>query len=290
MSYERRAINLIFQMGKGSFGASGFDTVRLEGLRVACGIVKAGGVSMAQCQLRVYGMSLSDMNALSTLGKPLLDGRDNRVTVEVGTADGATVAFIGTIQEAYVDAQSAPDVAFIVHAFTGLLDALRPIAPSSFRGQADVSNIFAGLATQMGLTYENSGVSVQLSNPYFPGTALSQVQAAAQAANVNYLLDDGVLAVWPKGGSRGGAIPLLSPETGLVGYPQHTENGIRVTTLYNPAIQFGGRVQVESSLTPARGTWTVFSVQHELASELPGGPWFTTLDCSVLGYAQPLPR
>lgn len=291
MSLTRRYLNLTFALGKGSFGDGGFDTVEFTGLRSSATISKAGGVSMSQLQLRVQGMSLSDMNALSTLGKPLVDGRNNTVTIVAGSDDaGEGVVFTGTISEAWVDMADAPNGVFTVNAFTGLLDALKPIPASSFQGQADAATVLAGLATQMGVAFENNGVQVQLANPYFPGTALAQVKACAKAANIEYVLDGAVLAIWPKGGARGGAIPLLSPTTGLVGYPQHTENGIRLTTLFNPSITFGGQVQVESALTPAAGTWTVFSLAHELEAETPGGAWFTHLDCSVLGHAQPLPR
>ncbi len=292
MTLARRYINLTFALGQGNFGDSGFDTVEFTGLRTSATISKAGGVSMSQLQLRVNGMSMSDMNTLSTLGKPLVDGRNNSVTVVAGSEDaGEGVVFTGTISEAWVDMASAPDGVFIVNAFTGLLDALRPIPPSSFQGQADAATVLAGLAVQMGVSFENNGVQVQLANPYFPGTALAQVKACAQAANIDYVLDDGVLAIWPKGEARGGAIPLITPATGLVGYPQHTENGIRLTTLFNPAITFGGQVQVESALTPAAGTWTVFSLSHQLEAETPGGAWYTHLDCSVLGHnAQPLPQ
>lgn len=290
MSVVRRRITLTFQIGKGSFGASGFDTITVEGLRTAATITKAGGVSMSMLQLRVQGLSLSLMNQLSTLGKPLVDGRNNKVTVSAGDDEsGVAVAFIGTISEAWVDMSAAPDGVFVVAAHSGLLDALKPVPPISFQGQADAAVIMAGLAQQMELAFENSGVSVQLANPYFPGTAREQALACATAANINWVIDDSTLAIWPKGGSRGGQVPVLSKDTGMVGYPTHTQNGIVVVTLYNPSITFGGQVEVHSSLTPAAGTWTVFSVAHDLEAETPGGKWFTRLECSVLGYA-PLAR
>lgn len=290
MSYTRRFLDLTFTLGKGSFGADGSNTVEVKGLRAQASITKAGGVSMSQLQLRVMGMTLSDMNAISTLGKPLVDGRNNTVTVVARSEDsGPAVAFIGTISEAWVDMEGAPDGALMVQGFSGLIDALKPIAPSSFQGQADVANIMSGLAVQMGLTFENSGVTVQLANPYFPGTARTQVEACAAAADINWIIDDGRLAIWPKDGSRGGEIPLINATTGMVGYPAHTQNGIVVRTLYNPSITFGGQVQIESTLTPANGVWTVFAVAHELDAETPGGSWFTQLQCSVLGHV-PLAR
>lgn len=290
MTLARRYINLTFALGKGNFGEDGFDTVEFKGVRTSVTISRAGGGSYAELQLRVNGMSLSDMNTLSTLGKPLADVRINTVTVVAGSEDaGEGVVFAGNIREAWVDMASAPDGVFIVNGYTALVEKLKPIPASSFQGQADVATILAGLAVQMGLSFENNGVQVQLANPYYAGTGVAQVQKCVQAANINHTIDNGVLAIWPKNGSRGGAIPLISPATGLVGYPQHTENGIRLTTLFNPSIALGTRIQLESVLTPSSGIWTVFSMSLELEAETPGGAWYTHLDCSVLDHA-PLPR
>jgi hypothetical protein len=292
MTYARRRLNMTFKLGQGSFGDGGFDTVKVTGLRASATISKAGGVSLSELNLRIYGLPLSVMNQLSTLGKPLIEGRNNTVIVEAGSDDaGDAIVFAGTIAEAWVEMEGAPDGVFIVSAYTGLLDALRPLPPSSFPGHADAATIMAGLAVQMGYAFENSGVSVQLANPYFAGAGRRQAETCARAGNFNFFIDDttNTLAIWPRNGSRGGAIPLLSKDTGLKGYPAHTQNGIVVTTLFNPSITFGGQVEVRSILTPANGRWTVFSVVHDLEAETPDGQWFTRLQCTVLGYVA-LPR
>lgn len=290
MSFIERQIRLTFLLGTGDFGNDGFNETTVTGLRVSATVTKNGGVSMSNLQMRVFGMSLSTMNKLSTLGKPLVEGRNNKVRVEAGDDDkGLTTVFIGTISEAWVDMSDQANAAFIVAAHSGLLDALRPTAPSSYPGATSVSSIMATLAQEMGYQFEDGGVQVTLASPYLSGTPRMQAEAVAQAAGINWIIDDETLAIWPQGGTRGGLIPLLTPETGLVGYPAHTQNGIAVTTLFTPSITFGGQVQVESALTPANGTWTVFSVTHELESETPDGKWFTRLECSVLGFV-PLAR
>lgn len=286
MTYLVREIDVRFQLGQGNFGESGADTVDVTGLRVACSIQKNGGVSLSRLTMKVYGLTLSTMNRLSTLGKPLVDGRNNTVTVTAGDAAGKAVVFSGTIYEAWVDGAGAPELAFVVNAYTGLLDSLRPLPPSSFPGPADAAVIVSGLAQQMGYGFENGGVTgVLLSNPYFPGTGRQQLEAVARAGGFNFFVDDvlNVIAIWPRDGSRGGEIPLINAQTGLVGFPTHTENGIIVTSLFNPAIVFGRSIRVESVLTPASGTWTVFAVSHDLESQAPGGAWFTKAQCTVLG-------
>ncbi len=290
MSFVERRIRLTFLLGEGDFGNSGFNQSTYEGLRVSATVTKNGGVSMSQLSMRVYGMSLSAMNRLSTLGKPLTDGRNNKVRVEAGDDEiGYTTVFIGTISQAWADMNDQANAALVVTAHSGLLDALRPTPPSSYTGPTSVSNIMASLAQEMGYQFEDGGVQVTLASPYLSGTPRMQAEAVAQAAGINWVIDDETLAIWPAGGTRGGLIPLLSPDTGLINYPAFTQNGLALTVLFTPSITFGGQVQVESALTPANGTWTVFSVTHELESETPNGKWFTQLECSVLGFV-PLAR
>ena len=75
----------------------------------------------------------------------------------------------------------------------------------------------------------------------------------------------------------------------MVGYPQHTANGISVQTLFYPQIANGTRIEVDSVLKPANGQWTVYNVGHEISAETPGGPWFTRVDCNAFGAEQGLP-
>lgn len=268
------------------FAESRTNRVVITGPRVQALIIKAGGFSQGRLQLRCFGISESIMNQISTLGKIPLAGRNNAITVLAGDdVAGMGVVFVGTIANAWANYQAIPEVALEVTAQSGLSAALAPATPSSFRGAADVATIMSSLANQMGRTFENNGVQVQLSNPYFPGTLLDQVHACAAAANIDFDDDGRTLAIWPKTGFRGGAIPLINPGNGMVGYPAFTQAGIALTTRFNPSVVFGGLIQVETDLAPARGRWRVFSVAHQLESETPGGPWFTTVEAADPAYA-----
>lgn len=144
------------------------------------------------------------------------------------------------------------------------------------------------LAKTMGLVFENNDVQVKLSYPYFAGTALMQVRACASAARIFYVIERGTLAIWQKDKGRAGEIPLISPETGMVGYPSLSSSGMTLKTLFNRTIRVGGDIRVESaapvSSTPMmrgrfRGKFRVGPISHSLSCEVPGGPWFTTLEC-----------
>lgn len=286
-TFARRHIDVTFKLGKGNFGESGSDTVKVTGLRASADVVKTGEKAQSFLELRIFGMTLDTMNKLSLLGKPLLAGfgRDNTIQVSAGSdGTGMGQVFSGTINQAWVDPNSMPHVPFTVTAYSGLESALKPIPPSSFNGPADVAVIMSGLASKMGVRFENSGVSVILSHPYLWGTAYSQAQQAKDAAGIEMIIDEEVLAIWPKGGTRNGTAVKISRDTGMVGYPTFTEKGIVVTTLFNPNIVYGTKIQVETDLTTAAGQWGIISVIHNLESETPGGQWFTHMQASILGH------
>lgn len=281
MSFAKRAIAVSFRLGQGSFGDSGFDTIKLTGqLRASARVSISGGPAMAQLDLSVYGMTLDHMNKLATMG-PILNvegTRNNEVIVEAGdTTNGLGVVFQGTIREASFDFSGMPNCSFRIQAFTGTMLALRPVQPTSYNGLSDVATIFASLAKQGQVTFQNNGVTAQLIDPYFPGTIWDQMESCAKSAGINWVHDaqSNAVVIWPKNGSRGGAIPVVSASTGLIGYPSFSNLGIICNCLYSPNISIGQIVKVESTLTLANGQWTIKTVNHSLESETPGGQWST---------------
>jgi len=285
MAFKERLIDVTFRLGKGAFGNSGMNTIKLSGLRTSCKIVKAGGAAMSTMQLEVYGMHLDQMNELSTLGMAIKLVRVNYVTVEAGTADGMAVVFSGTITNAWADLESAPDAPFRVEAQAGLIEAVQPLAPTSLQKAQSVDSIMSKLAQQMGLKYENNGVNTMLPPSYLPGSPRDQAKACAEHAGCSWIIDDGILAIWPVGGSRkSNLVPLISKDTGLVRYPAYTSQGVMLRTLFNPAIRFGMTVEVQSELgKPANGTWVVYSIDYDLESLMPKGQWFTTIGAARPG-------
>lgn len=293
MTFARRHIDLKFQLGQGDFGKAGFDTIDVSGLRVQATITKAGGVSMSELNLRVYGLPLDVMNKLTILNQlRQYDARRNVVTVAAGDDMGSTVCFVGNIVESWADMHESPDAVMTIRGASGYVDLMQPVTPTSYKGAVDVATILSGLALRMTppLTLENNGVSVTLSNPYLPGTILDQIRAVARAGNFNCVIDDvnARLAIWPDGGVRTGLRTVISSETGMVGYPAYTQNGLQLTTLYNPSLTFGTQIEVRSQLLPASGGWSVATVGHDLESEMPAGKWFTRVECGLIGQAVPI--
>lgn len=280
-SYVERNLSFTFTLGKGSFGLTGANTVTVSSLRAHVTILKNGAPSMSHAEMRIYGLTPDIMNSLTTLGQPRPMERNNIIAISAGdNVSGLALVYQGTIQDAWQNFDSQPDTFLEVQSFVSTLIANRPVPPISFPGSADVATMFSGLATAAGRNFENNGVQVQLASPYFAGTLLAQAHALADAANIEFF-DDGItFAIWPKTGTRGGTIPLISPTSGLINYPRYTSQGIALRTIFNPNILFGGQIKLETSLMAAQGTWYVNKVSYDLSSQLVNGPWFTDIECN----------
>jgi len=280
-SYVERALSFTFTLGKGSFGLTGQNTVTVKGLRAHVTILKNGAPSMSHAEMRIYGLTPAIMNSLSTLGAPRPMERDNTVSISAGDAsNGMAVVYQGTVQDAWQNFDDQPNTFLEIISFVSTFINLQPIPPTSFPGSADVATIMSGLATQAKRNFENNGVQVKLAYPYLAGTILMQAQELARQANIEFFDDGSTFAIWPKTGTRGGAIPLIGPNSGLVNYPRYTSQGIALRSVFNPNILFGGQIKLETSLIAAQGTWYVNKVSYDLSAQIVNGPWFTDIECN----------
>lgn len=281
MSFVRREIDVQFDLGEESYKDVGSRTVTVSGLRVSASIEQPGQPSSAQGSIRIWGMSKKLMNQLSRLGKPLAYLRDNKISLLVGDAGQTkTKVFSGTMFSSYADLNDPPNASLNVFAVSVAVDAAKAADPISVRGPVDVATIMDQIARSMDRKLLNQGVTVQLPTSYLTGSPVDQMRACALAANIYADVDDDFLTIWPKGGSRNGPdakVLTLSPDNGLIGYPQYTDLGATFRALYQPGLATGVQFEVQSSLAPASGAWIAYGLHVDLESELPGGKWNMTV-------------
>lgn len=281
-SFVKRKINVRIIANKGSKEEK---EINLEGLRCSVHAIHYVGTIQGQLRLQIWGMSLEQMDGLTVFGPIMQERRFNEITVSAGDEGGPMpIVYSGCIYEAYADINAAPNVRFSIRAMSAAADQVNIVKSRSHKGGVDAAVILADLAKEMGKTFENNGVSVVLQNRTYNGTALTQAIEVARDANINISIDRGILAIWPREGYRDGDPIEVSSETGMVGYPVFSGNGVVCTTIFNPDIDCGRAVEVKSSMKVASGKWNVTRVNHFLESEVAGGAWFT----QIATYGRPL--
>ena len=279
MSLLQRKITLDLSLANGSFEGGG-NKATLSGFRVVCKISNVVAPGMGRLTAEVFGLPLSMMNQLTTLGTQTNLINQNKITVTAGDDNsGMALVFQGDIDGAFVNAQAQPDVSLHIEAHAVSFPAVQKTDPVSVKGSADVPQLMQQIAQKMGLTFEDAGVQVKLSNPYLWGNPWSQALSLAKAAGIGMVVENGTLAIWPKGKPRQGDAVIISPQTGMVGYPAFYSGGIIVRTLFDAAqsMKQQGKITVQSDLKPACGDWIVTNLEYDLESQVPRGQWFAII-------------
>lgn len=269
----------VFPDTEGSITLTPFD---LTGLRSQLIINNdAGLLSMTAMQLRVFGMDKTLMDMFSTYARELIKLRGDQVVISVSENKGPyTTIFSGNISAAFIDYNSAPDVSFNISAISAMEKKVQPAAAIGFSGEIDVASKIESLAKQINYAFEGNGVTAKLYNQYLDGSIVQQIYKLSNAAKLSCLIENEKVTIWPANSNRQLPSILVSPETGMVGYPSFTPVGIMIRTLFNPDLKPGRLVELKSDIVKANGTWIVQVCDHELSTMTPDGPWFT--NCTLI--------
>jgi hypothetical protein len=275
MSFTKKLIRATITIA----GASG-DTVKvLDGYRISCEVETTGGWSASTAEIAIYGMTLSDMNKLTNLGTQYTGSYPNLIAIDAGDASGLSRVFLANITNAWFDGNNQPQAAFRIIASTIEYHAQTTADPISTTGTTDVAGMMSGLAKTMGVAFENAGVTAKLASSYYFGSPWSMAQQIAQDAGILYVIENNTLVITQPGTARKGSEIIISPETGLLGYPTFNQRTVLVTALFNPQVKFQGQVTIKSSLPSATGKFLVNKLSYSLESMVPGGRWFMHLEC-----------
>lgn len=280
-------VTLILAGANQVFPGTNSNTLILDRLRTSAKVQAVARLA-THCELKIFGMRQEDMNALTVVWASPQIILDHVVILEAnntGKADGWVQIFKGTIIEAQPDYRSQPDVAFSILAVTGYFVKINPTEPTSYPEQSDIGAIANDIVERMGnpwtLRVVESANDVILSNSYFSGTLWDQLAAACQAANCDFYVQGDEVLITPSGQPRDSTpAVVLSPGSGLIGYPMFERSGLNVTALFDPAFQCGVALEIKDATpTNAIGRWFPYSMYHELESIVPNGRWFTSLQC-----------
>lgn len=279
MSFTEKALSFTFSGAQsGNFTAAG--------LRAAVTIQSFPGRQGSIGQVKVWGLTLAQMNAFSSKIPAGVAAEQFNLVIQAGD-QGKKLSEVlnGPIYRSYIDLTSVPDSSFnvtMIDTFTGAT----PIAAQSQAGTQNAEDIISAVCAAANLKFDNSaGAHKTLSNPSTYGSALDQINALASAAGFNWLLNGKTVFIWPEGKSIDDVVIEVGPDTDppMVGYPGYWEAGLIVASEYNAQVAIGRQMKVTSVIPKAQGKWSIIQVQHELTTMMPKAPWFTTAVLSLLG-------
>ena len=91
-----------------------------------------------------------------------------------------------------------------------------------------------------------------IGNPAIRGNACygmvrDYMRSFADQHGCEWSMENGQLNLIPKASYMPGPVPVIRPDTGLIGTPRQTIQGIEIQCLLNPLVKAGGQVQLDNS-------------------------------------------
>ena len=248
-----------------------------EGLRTICNIQFGGGAVMPHAEIIIYGLRLDVMHKLMRVRWQDINSMLNTIRIEAGEAGEFHTVYEGNITFAYIDTSNAPNVSLRIRSITAIYEAYSPSPQRMFAAGTPVVRAIESLCNEIGYVFENNGVpeSLTMGSTTMGDTDLNKIRKLCRDYQIDLYIENRSITITRQGAPRDIRVPLITPKTGLIGYPVPTMQGVDLRCLYDPMIRFGGLIRIKDSLMETtNGDWRVFGTTIQLESELPGGAWF----------------
>lgn len=287
MAFNRKVINMTLTLnGKDeAFTTDGKNKLSASGLRMNVEVTYGNGSITPRAQIRVFGLPVEAMNKLLRIKWTQVTALRNTVQIDAGDQGSElSTVFKGGITFAYPDFSGAPDVSLVMVAQSAVLEVMTPVAAESYEGAQDVALIIGNICQRIGYTFENNGVTTKLTDVYLCNTDINKIREVASMADIDLYIENGSIAIANKGQPRTLKIPVISPTTGLIGYPSPDMYGVRFGCFYDPLVRFGGMVRIKDSLIEyCNADWQVYGINITLETEQDGGRWFMEVSAKARG-------
>lgn len=248
-----------------------------DGLRVQAVISYGAGNITPTAQINIYGLTIATMTPLMRIQWNTMSAVKNTIRVEVGNKSDTvlSLAYEGNITFARIDMSNAPTTCLQIESQMAVVEALTPRDAQTYAKGQDGAEIIRQICDSMGYQFENNGATHILSDAMtLEGSYLSRIQKIAVNCDFDLYTEQRYISICPRGFSRNIKIPVLSPTTGLLGYPSPDIRGLTFRCFYSPLVRFGGIVKIQDSLIPtANGEWRTYGVRAILESNSNSARW-----------------
>lgn len=259
------------------FAGAVVGKLKVTGLRALANVQAVSGRLGVSAQVRIWGLSLEQMNTYSSKISSGVGIDEFSLIVEAGDQyNGMHKAVDAAIWRSYVDFGDAPESSFVVSVADQMYKSAKPMAANSWPGAQNAEDMISAVCAAGGYTFINYGAHAVLRNMSTYGSAIDQIDDIARAAKFSLYLEGSKVWIWKQNTPIDAVIIETGPNAGMVGYPQYWEAGLIITMLYNPDVRVGRMLKVTSSIPKANGTWSIIQVNHDLGTMFENAPWFTT--------------
>ncbi len=258
---------------------------------------------------RIYNLSPQTSNQIG--------GEFTRIVLQAGYEGNFGVLFDGTIKQVRQGRASQTDTYVDITAadgdraynFSAMALSLAAGTTPSDSVQAIIQNMASSGISEGYLPELPKNGRVR--GRVFYGMCRDEMREFAKNNNCTWSIQDGKLTMIPLKAYVPGEVPVISADTGLIGMPEQTQNGIHMRLLLNPSIKIGQKIKLDNVTinryrygtdfqtnsneakaalpmaikTNADGEYYVMCVDH--VGDTHGNDWYTDLICLAVDATVP---
>lgn len=269
----------------------------LSNLRVKFSVKRSSAETPNAADIRVY--NLEQQTAIK------IRSEFTQVVMQAGYEGNFGQIFRGNIKQVIIGRESATDTFVDIIAGDGDLWYNFAIVNATLaKGATQGDQVTACLKSGAALGVGAGGNSALFATPKLPrgktmfGNSRSYMRDAAQTTQNSWSIQDEQIVFVPLKTYLPGTAPQINANTGMIGTPEQTNEGVNVKCLINPKIPVSGRIQLDNStiqririnltLTPgsatntaaplaSNGVYFVLAIEH--CGDTRGIDWYTKLIC-----------
>jgi hypothetical protein len=255
----------------------GGDDPNVVALRIVGKLTKTTQKAPNTGELTIYNLAPTTRAKLQQKGL--------RVIIEVGyVSTGLPRIFVGDIRTVDHLRDGNGDLRTVLKLGDGERAVRYARASESFAAGTSVGDVVRYCANAMGLALGNvEAQAARLSTPFYHGwtvhgAASSELARVLRAVGFSYSIQDGAIQILAPGETVSQSIPMVSPQTGLIGSPEmgsaekkDKPQALKFKALLMPEARPGGRVHVKSERYD--GIFKTRKVDHSF--DTMGGDWYS---------------
>lgn len=234
-------------------------------LKIAFNISKGVSSSANTAEIEIYNLTESHRNSI---------GREfDEVTLEAGylpPSGGGNVGIIFRGQIRDVEhTRDGPNIVTRISCGDGDRALRKATMAKSYPKGTPVKTVLEDAYTELekyGVTRGEwklpDGMEPNFKRPYYAcGSCSRQLDTLGRGHGFYWSLQNQTMEIIPGDGFVGGLV-LITPQSGMIGVPTITDNGVKVSALLNPAIRPNRRVKVESQVLEMNAANGVYRVSQ----------------------------
>lgn len=224
-----------------------------------------------------------------------------KIIVNAGYVDNFGLIFTGNIKGFY-EGKEGTDGYIKIYAGDGDVEYNYSMISKTVAAGISPDDQSAVLADSMGLKigFKSSLNQTQLPRgKVFYGRPQEYMRQVADSENCSWSIQDGQITILKKTELLPDTAVLLTPNTGLIGVPERTEDGIEGTCLLNPLLKIGAALKIDQTLIRdadidynsdnnkkekktlaqynADGEYRIISITH--SGDTRGNEWYSKFKC-----------